>query len=44
MYQSTVKIIQKNGAFRFVGLEEKGNPLEYAVKMILLFYNYYSTF
>ena len=35
MYQSTVKIIQKNVAVRFVELEEKGKPLEYAVKMIL---------
>jgi aminoglycoside phosphotransferase family enzyme len=34
MYQNTVNIIQKNGALRFVELEEKGKPLEYAVKMI----------
>jgi aminoglycoside phosphotransferase family enzyme len=34
MYQSVVKIIQKNGIIRFADLEEKGKPLEYAVKMI----------
>ena len=34
MYQSVVKIIEKNGIFRFVDLKEKGRPLEYAVKMI----------
>ena len=34
MYQSVVKIIEKNGIFRFVDLKEKGRPLEYAVKMV----------
>jgi aminoglycoside phosphotransferase family enzyme len=34
MYQSVVKIIHKNGSFRFADLEEKGKPLEYALKMI----------
>ncbi|MGZ5549963.1 MAG: hypothetical protein ACXW07_04140 [Nitrososphaeraceae archaeon] len=34
MYQSVVKIIRKNGIIRFVNSEEKGKPLEYAVKMI----------
>ncbi|HEY6588369.1 MAG TPA: hypothetical protein VIY98_08760 [Nitrososphaeraceae archaeon] len=34
MYQSVVKIIHKNGIIRFADLEEKGKPLEYAVKMI----------
>jgi len=34
MYQSVVKIIKKNGIIRFADLEEKGKPLEYAVKMI----------
>ena len=34
MYQSVVKIIQKNGIIRFADLEEKGKPLEYAVKMV----------
>ena len=34
MYQSVVKIIQKNGIIRFADLEEKGKPLEYSVKMI----------
>ena len=34
MYQGVVKIIQKNGLIRFADLEERGKPLEYAVKMI----------
>jgi hypothetical protein len=34
MYQSVVKIIHQNGIIRFADLEEKGKPLEYAVKMI----------
>ena len=34
MYQSVVKIIQKNGIIRFTDLEEKGKPLEYAGRMI----------
>lgn len=34
MYQGVVKIIQKNGMIRFADLEERGKPLEYAVKMI----------
>jgi uncharacterized protein len=34
MYQGVVKIIQKNGMMRFADLEERGKPLEYAVKMI----------
>ena len=34
MYQGVVKIIQKNGIMRFADLEERGKPLEYAVKMI----------
>jgi len=34
MYQSVVKVIQENGIFKFAELNEKGEPLEYAVKMI----------
>jgi aminoglycoside phosphotransferase family enzyme len=34
MYQSVVKIIQKNKIFKFAELNEKGEPVEYAVKMI----------
>jgi aminoglycoside phosphotransferase family enzyme len=34
MYQCVVKIIEKNGIFRIADLNEKGRPLEYAVKMI----------
>jgi aminoglycoside phosphotransferase family enzyme len=34
MYQSVVKIIKKNEIFKFVELNKKGQPLEYAVKMI----------
>jgi aminoglycoside phosphotransferase family enzyme len=34
MYQSVVKVIQENDVFKFVELNEKGKPVEYAVKMI----------
>ena len=34
MYQSIVKIIQKNGIMKFANLDEKGKPLEYALKMV----------
>ena len=34
MYQSVVKVIQENKIFKFAELNEKGEPLEYAVKMI----------
>jgi hypothetical protein len=34
MYQSVVKVIQEKGIFKFVELNEKGEPFEYAVKMI----------
>ena len=34
MYQSVVKIVEKNGIFRIADLNEKGRPLEYAVKMV----------
>jgi aminoglycoside phosphotransferase family enzyme len=34
MCQSVVKVIQENGVFTFVELNEKGEPVEYAVKMI----------
>ena len=34
MYQSIVKIIKENKTFKFAELNEKGEPVEYAVKMI----------
>jgi aminoglycoside phosphotransferase family enzyme len=34
MYQRVVKVIQQNDIFKFVELNKKGEPLEYAVKMI----------
>ncbi|HET7642225.1 MAG TPA: hypothetical protein VFK40_01850 [Nitrososphaeraceae archaeon] len=34
MYLSVVKIIKKNKTFKFAELNEKGEPVEYAVKMI----------
>jgi aminoglycoside phosphotransferase family enzyme len=34
MYQSIVKVIQENKIFKFAELSEKGEPVEYAVKMI----------
>jgi aminoglycoside phosphotransferase family enzyme len=34
MYQSVVKVIQENKIFKFAELNEKGEPVEYALKMI----------
>ncbi|HJU59520.1 MAG TPA: hypothetical protein VJ583_07200 [Nitrososphaeraceae archaeon] len=34
MYQSVVKVILENNVFKFAELNEKGEPFEYAVKMI----------
>jgi aminoglycoside phosphotransferase family enzyme len=34
MYQNVVKIVKENKTFKFAELSEKGEPVEYAVKMI----------